>query len=125
LIGVVKATPLFAVIQSDFDRDIISPPLKKGEKLERTLAFDVNAEPSDVDGHQMPIRALTQYAEVILEMPEGRNCKTSEILVDGKPSSLEPQPQMLDEGRRVVWKKQNPKLGSEYTVMCYHKREER
>lgn len=98
----------------------VSPPAKKGQTIERTLDFDVIGQPSDEDGHILPIRAVTQDAEVVLEMPEGRSCTQASVQVDGRASSSEPQPQIVNGGRRVVWRKANPELGREYTIMCYH-----
>jgi hypothetical protein len=41
---------------------------------------------------------------------------------DVHPSEFphEAAPQILEEGRRVLWQKQNPQLGKEYLVLCYH-----
>jgi hypothetical protein len=99
---------------------VVSPPLRMGDTVRRTLEFDAQAPASEVDGHELSIRTLTLYAEINLVMPRGRPCKEVSVDVQPKSDLKEPPPHVSEGGSRVTWSKQNPETGKAYTVLCRH-----
>jgi len=96
---------------------IFNPPLSRGAVREVRLECDVkDSFPDRVEGLLHEVAQDTRLLILEVNMPEGRTCKTAQVLLEsaGEPAKRLEDPEISDDRRKMIAKIKRPMTGFTY-----------